>query len=1074
MSFEKITKNYLKEFQQSVNNALSSGAKSIELATRPVVHNYIEAIAEHCKKPGSSLVLHHDTNYTKRDRPDWRIEDTATFGVFCFGDHKNLTVSSSFQPSHAEKNQIKRYLGLGRPVFIFDGIEFVFYKDNISTATRCTLIPKPLNITEDWTLQTIDLSAETQFRNLLQNPGFRRWTEGQLVQQLANRARFVADEMASLLAAPAGSGSSAAEEQLLTSLHALRDSIAEHHDPSLRDEKACADFVAQVLTFGLFYAHTRHTKLLTEPTQRQAAIKHFWSSTSLAAQPKLLRPFKTIVLALASSLSSPNVLSEWYEEILAVLAHAEYMGTENGPQDFHSLFEQFLINFDEKARFDRGAFYTPKVLTDWIAKASDSISREIFGLPIMEAAEKIIDPCCGTGGFLEAIYLLRSEKQVEQANLVGFEILPAPYALAHYRLAELFDSDSNPPQLNIILTDTLADQLLQPSGGASNGFNEELNEAIKLSNPPLRLVIGNPPSSNHTASSAARSVIEAKLNVFRPPFSKRTDRQNIQKALNNEAYRFLRWCSEKAIESGRGILALVLPGAFARSISFQYARKWLINNFQKIYVLEVDGDARKSDATQSVFKVLQGRLVIFAVRQESEVILGPKIYHHDITSQSLKNKIAFLNATPDINSFSSFTPTEPQWRLAPSATYPVDLWLKGWPLTSSSSNFGVFLQKCSAVKLAPTAMLFHTQKQILLRRSIDLSKPNVDPKQLLARWFNGQRKPPSASKLTPLVKSNLKTAVNSSSITDYLFRPFVHGAVLNSDKLFSALKKTEGSGVRDRPEVRSAFQAGAIGIAVAPAPSDLGETLTRFACFSWSLPDNDIAARGNAMVYCDRFPEKDSIDKTILIDNVSDALVSFFAFSSVPAKAIVYYTYAVLSSPSYLETFEGILYSPSDPSSPPRILIASSEEYRRSLVKLGEKIAECERPGYISTSLIPLAVNWPLTFKEFNFVKWSYDDDLEELKLFGDSDELVIVAGVPQQAIALRIAGHTVIEKWLRERTKAYLTRKFTDADIEALKNLICAICDQISLIEMADKIVADILASEGVIPPLTRPSVGA
>lgn len=666
--------------------------------------------------------------------------------------------------------------------------------------------------------------------------------------------------------------------------------------------------------------------------------------------------------------------------------------------------------------------------------------------------------------------MLRSENQVKQASLVGFEILPAPYALAHYRLAELFDGDSNPPQLNIILTDTLADQLLGPSGVKGNGFEEELNDAIRLSNPPLRLVIGNPPSSNHTSSSAARTVIESKLSVFRPPVLERTDRQNIQKALNNEAYRFLRWCAEKAIESGRGILALVLPGAFARSVSFQYARKWLIDNFQKIYVLEVDGDARKSDATQSVFSVLQGRLVVFAIRQESEVIAGPNIYHHDISAQRLSDKLTFLNASPDLNSFSSFTPTQPQWRLAPSAAYPVNLWLKGWPLTSTSSNLGMFLQKCSAVKLAPTAMLFHTQRQILLRRSIDLGKANVAPEQLLAKWFNGQRKPPAASKLTPLVKSALKTAVNRSEVSDYLFRPFVHGTVLNSNQLFAALKQTDGSGVRDRPEVRSAFQSGAIGIAVAPAPSDLGATLTRFACFSWNLPDNDIAARGNAMIYCDRFPEKDSIDKSILVDNVSDALASLFAFSSAPAKAILYYAYAVLSSPSYLDTFEGILYSPSDPSSPPRILIASSEECRRSLVRLGEKIAECERPGYVPTSLASLAVKWPSTFTEFNFVKWSYDDDREELKLVGDSNELIILTGVPQQAVALRIAGHTVIEKWLRERSKAYLARKFTCADMDELKNLISAIGNQTSLIEIADKLVADIIATESVITPPSRP----
>lgn len=1070
MSFEKITKKYLKDFQEAVAHAAAAGAKSNELATRPVVHGYIDAIANFCKKDDVDIVVHHDTNYTRTDRPDWRIEDLSTFGVFCFGDHKSLAATGSFLPTASEQKQINRYLALGRPVFVFDGIEFVFYKESVAEPVRCQLISKPLSQTKNWANLPIDISAEAQFRNLLENPGFRKWTENQLVQQLANRARFAADEMALLLAAPPGSGSSEAEEQLLVSLHALRDVIANHHDPSLRDEQACSDFVAQVLTFGLFYAHTRHTKSLTNPTERKTAIKEFWSSVNLSTQPELLRPFKAIVSALSSSLNSQNVLSDWYTEVLAVLAHAEYMGTETGPQDFHSLFEQFLTTFDEQARFDRGAFYTPRPLTVWIAKAANSLSCSIFGLPIMEAAERIIDPCCGTGGFLEAVYQLRSPNPTNQPSLIGFEILPAPYALAHYRLAEIFDGDPTPPNLKIILTDTLADQLLGPGGGNSNGFEEELNDAISLSNPPLRLVIGNPPSSNHSASSAARTAIEAKLSVFRPPVLERTDRQNIQKALNNEAYRFLRWCADKAIESGRGILALVMPGAFARSVSFQYARKWLIDNFQTIYVLEVDGDARRSDATQSVFSVLQGRLVILASLETAPVIGGAKLFHHDISAQPIANKLTFLEANPNLNSFAQITPTAPQWRFAPSAIYPVDLWLKGWPLTATNSHTGIFLQKCSAVKLAPTAMLFHTQKQILIRRSIDLSRANADADSLLARWFAGQRKRPAKGKLTPLVKSALKTAATKNQLAPYLFRPFVHGNVLNSNDLFSALKQTEGSGVRDRPEVRSAFQSGAIGIAIAPAPSDLGATLTRFACFSWNLPDNDIAARGNAMIYCDRFPEAHAVDKSILIDNVSNEITALFAFNPNPSRAITFYAYAVLSCPSFLETFEGVLYSPSDPSSPPRILISSDLECRKAIVALGQSIAECEKPGYAPNALPSLALAWPATFSEFSFLKWSYSDDTEELKLFGGSSEEIVFSGVPQQAIALRISGHTVIEKWLRERTFAYLTRKFTTLDAVELKNLICTICDQSSLITAADALVKDMIISEKIVVPPVRP----
>jgi hypothetical protein len=1064
MSFHSTTKAYLKEFQRIAKNALSTGVNSIELATRPVVHNYITAVVDHCQAQGVSLVIHHDTNYNFKDRPDWRIEDASSFGVFCFGDHKNLNATSQFQLTTSEETQINRYLALGRPVFVFDGIEFLFFKDTLSNVDRCSLLRKPLSFDANWGSQQVDLSVETYFRNILQNPGFRKWTESHLIQQLAKRARLVSDEMASLLMAPLGSGSSNAEEDLLRALHSLRNMIAAHHDPSLRNEKACADFIAQVLTFGLFYAHTRQTKISGDPTSKQEAITSFWTSESIAAQPNLLRPFKTIISALSVPLTGKNVLSDWYREILSVLGHAEYMGTEPGPLDFHSLFEEFLKTFDEQSRFDRGAFFTPKILANWIARFSDLISRERFKLPILEAADKIIDPCCGTGSFLEAVYSLRTGDTVNKPSLIGFEILPAPYALAHYRMAELFDGNTPQPQLNIVLTDTLSDQLRGPVGDACNGFEGELNDAIKLSNSSIRLVIGNPPSAICTVSCAPRSIIESKLSAFRPPISERTDRQNIQKALRNEAYRFLRWCADKVIESGRGIVAIVLPGAFARSVSFKYARKWLIENFQEIYVLEVDGDARKNDSTQSVFAVLQGRMVVFAVKSEDIRSSETIVYHHDITNLSLNDKQAFLSLKPSLDSFTVVQPSPLQSSFARTAGYPIALWTKCWPLTSTSLNVGIFFQKCSGVKLAPTSILFHTQKQILVRRSLDLSKTKEPAEQLISRWFGGQAKPPKKTKLTPGVKASLKVSVTNEDISDYLYRPFVHGKVLNSNQLFAALKDTEGSGARDRPEIRAAFNANAIGIAIAPAPSDIGNTLCRFACFAWTIPDNDIASRGNAMIYCDQFPQRNNDDTSVLADNVCGGLIALFAFSDSPAKAVVFYTYAVISCPTYLDVFEGILYSPSDPSNPPRIPIASCERTRRMLVEIGRSIAECEREDYMSKPSASISFKWPEDFNEFNFVKWSYDEDTQEVSLKGDGGETVLVSGVSPVAESLKIAGHLVIEKWLRERKRPYLGRKFTIADLHQFINLISAICDQAALIDNADKHVATMLSAEDLI----------
>jgi hypothetical protein len=339
-----------------------------------------------------------------------------------------------------------------------------------------------------------------------------------------------------------------------------------------------------------------------------------------------------------------------------------------------------------------------------------------------------------------------------------------------------------------------------------------------------------------------------------------------------------------------------------------------------------------------------------------------------------------------------------------------------------------------------------------------IRKSSLSTELLLKRWFSGQKKPPKPGKLTTVVKTALKDAATRKDTAPYLFRPFVHGTFINSDEVFDALKSTEGGGVRDRPEVRSAFHAGAIGIAIAPAPSDLGATLTRFACFAWNIPDNDIAARGNAMIYCDRFAKKSSLDKSMLSDNITEDLQKWFSFGSSPSRNILFYIYAMLSTPCYLDTFEGVLFAPSDPSVPTRILISSDESCRRKLCELGEKIAECEKSDYQPSAQPSLLTAWPSGRTEIKLAKWSYDDLNSTLRLAGEDGEAVVLTGVPQQVVELRIAGHTVMDKWLRERTYAYLTKTFTHVDSLGLEHLIKSIVDQEALILSADSLVKNII----------------
>ncbi|MEI1742048.1 N-6 DNA methylase [Acinetobacter baumannii] len=1053
--FEIISKEYLKEFQKLVQQTMEAGSTSTEMATRPIVHNYISKIMELVRPESVELKVYHDTSYTRIHRPDWRIENNKNFGVYFFGDQKNLSLTKPFSLSKNEKEQIKGYLDLGYPVFVFDGIEFLIYKEDINNPSKYQIIKKPLDLKNDWSLNLIDSSILDEFRDLLKNIGFRKWTELALIKKLAHKARYIGLEIEALLEIPKGSGISLEENLLIEDLVQLHNVLKENHDPILESPLACANFVAQVLTFGLFYAHTRQIVDTSDPEQRKKAIERFWEKGLIEKSEFLLRPFKTILDYCEESLNRVNILSEWYKEVLNILAHAEYMGTEPQPLDFHTLFEEFFKAFDPKQRFDKGAFYTPIDLGDWIVNAAESYILSEYKKELRSMVDKVIDPCCGTGSLLESVIkAISTGTDEKKVKFIGFEILPAPYALANYRLRNLNKISDN-SEIKLFLTDTLSDALINLANiHGENGFIDELIEVRKSTQPPIQLIIANPPSANPIEYKGNRLNISSLMDDFRPPKEERTDRQNVQKALDNDAYRFLRWCAEISLQSERSMMALVMPGALAYSPSFKYLRKWLLEHFHDLLVLQIDSDARTNAVTQSLFNVKQGRLILIAMRDSERLYkINNEIMFHDISDQTRIKKINFLKNF-SLNEFKKLMCEEPNYLFLENDYYPKDLWDSCVSLKETKKHkIGIFKEKCSGLKLAPTALLFHTDQNILKRRSLEISGKGAgrdkDNKELVDMWFKGQQKLPNTEKLTADVKKNIIT----TSISKYSFRPFLTGYLLNSLSLFNALSKTAGGGTRSRPEIRFAFENEALGISLAPSPIDLGNELTRFSSFVWYIPDNDLVARGNAMIYCNKFPVKDKInDKYILVENIGVEVKEYFKNS----QQILFYIYAVLSSNIYLKTFNGILFKAADPENPPRIPILKDECVRYKIIELGEKIAKCEDIDFIEqiSSYENLSIVIDKIETGFQLGKFSINNN--ELELRDNIGVRLSIKVKNPLILKLCISGHNVVEKWLREKTYNYYRRNFDNNNLVELKQLLKSIDLQLDLLNQVDELLSN------------------
>jgi type I restriction enzyme M protein len=126
-----------------------------------------------------------------------------------------------------------------------------------------------------------------------------------------------------------------------------------------------------------------------------------------------------------------------------------------------------------------GEFYTPRAVTQFI---TDIINPQI--------GEKIVDPACGTGGFLTcAIEHLKlqansvEERQDLQQNVTGWEYKPLPFLLA---TTNLILHDIEVPNV------TFRDALDRP---LSSYVEKDRVDAI-LANPPFGGIVANNNESN--------------------------------------------------------------------------------------------------------------------------------------------------------------------------------------------------------------------------------------------------------------------------------------------------------------------------------------------------------------------------------------------------------------------------------------------------------------------------------------------------------------------------------------------------------------------------------------------------
>lgn len=1079
MPYAASIRQYLRDLQHEYNAAVRGGQHTAELSYRPVLDRLFRNLSHDLNPTQEIVVVLEPRNQGWVGRPDWRIHDSVSLGIYGYIEAKGFSMDPFDTAPYQE--QFDRYLTLGHKLVITDGIDFVFCMNQDTPATIVSLVEKTSLNRADWSTISPNPQFEVFMRELYANPSPQQCDEGKLVELVALRTKLLAEDIFRYASIPEDEAMNEDERQAIALLSGIRELVYNHNDRHLRTDRVFSDFTAQVIMFSLLYAHRVLCGSNDSPVQKDQKIRNYVYKDLIEGEALL--PFRSLMVYLRDHADGGLFISQWVDECIKFLSFVQMTDYQLLNPDYHQLFELFLAKYDPQARFDYGAFYTPKILANFVVRLSEKIVNQVFeGTSIFENGNTIVDPCCGTGSFLEEVIL--NDPNDGAYNLCGFEILPTPYMLSNYRLSIVSrQHGAGAHTENIMLANTLCNGMFGEAVDESTIEGAEIARASTWAEMPLKLIIGNPPCSDSMRQNidSEFSFINGLMDDFRPPRTARRARQNIQKQINNPFMQFIRWSCEKLLRlQNNSVLSLVVPLSFLEAESYRYARKYLMEHFSNIWVVPIDADARTGIRSNSLFHTLQGRAVIILTRKFGEDPGFSEYQFVDFSKGSISEKENCLNQ--DINQvigqFSTYNIDVNTLAFYPAKPFDEDKYNLFWPISDDNDHNAIFMNHCSGIKLAPTALFTHVKAPMLKRRSRDIATGGVDAAR---EWFSGQDKPPAAEKVEAF-QSALNSCGNAQAmdqllnenIATYSFRPYMTSNVLLWEDVLKNYSTVGGGGTRLRPEIIKGFNhRDTIGFAMAHAPKDLHPTLSQFVSFCWYYPDNDMCTRGNSHIYMNQYYDK---RRNIYRLNVSPVL--FERLGPVLqcnyeefASSIVFYAYAILCSQVYLDEFEGALFTVNQSDMRARIPMVADRGLFIRIRDLGIRLAELEKADYRPENLLGFDYDMICSQIPRNFhlsnSPHPFDEENEELVLT-DGTEIIKVP-CPTALQKLNISGYDVVKNvWLKFNSYNFTHCDFTPQDAEKLLNFLNTLETHTRIVAEIDNLMPSVL-EDGM--PLILPS---
>ncbi len=330
-----------------------------------------------------------------------------------------------------------------------------------------------------------------------------------------------------------------------------------------------------------------------------------------------------VLRALFQQLSDPGRLQplglvevlDWTAAALDRVDHAAFFSRFDEGEAVPYFYEPFLEAFDPDLRKQLGVWYTPSEVVRYMVARVDRALKDDLDIPEGLAAENVyvLDPCCGTGAYLaEVLRRIAANlegqglgalsgarvKQAATERVFGFEIMPAPFVVAHLQVgltmqdldAPLKDDGAERP--GVFLTNALTGwepHTIKPLPFPELEEERDRAERVKQETPIL-VILGNPPY-NGFAGMAVDEERELSESYRRTKRVRRPDGQG----LNDLYVRFFRMAERRIAEkTGRGVVCFISNYSWLDGLSFTGMRERYLEAFDAVRIDCLNGDKYKT------------------------------------------------------------------------------------------------------------------------------------------------------------------------------------------------------------------------------------------------------------------------------------------------------------------------------------------------------------------------------------------------------------------------------------------------------------------------------------------------